>query len=67
MAELVLAEALLIQSLSLYSLQLMRESKCMFGEGCEELCDAFEFRARLSGKLLIYNRNSLGASEGAWQ
>ena len=39
----------------------------MFGEGCKELCDAFKFRARLSGKLLIYNRNSLGTSEGAWQ
>ena len=26
--------------------------------GSEELCDAFEFHARFSGKLLIYNRYS---------
>jgi hypothetical protein len=39
----------------------------MFGEGCEELWDAFEYRARMSGKLLIYNRNSPGTCEGAWQ
>ena len=61
-------EALLIQSLSLYSLQLMRESRCMCSLQGDELWDAFEFRARLRGKLLIYNRNyHRGTSEGAWQ
>jgi hypothetical protein len=33
---------------------------------CKELCDAFEFRAVVSGKLLIYNRNYLG-TRGAWR
>jgi len=46
----------------------MRESKrsCRDYES-KELCDAFAFLAGLSGKLLIYNRYSLGTDEGAWQ
>ena len=77
---LVFAEALLIQSLSLYSLQVMRESDGMSYEAPEtahrprryaqaqELCDAFDFRAGSGGKLLICNRNFIRkASEGAWR
>lgn len=36
-------------------------------ENYKELCDAFAFRMGFSGKLLIYNRYSLGTDEGAWR
>ena len=62
-------QALTIQPLSLYSLQLMRESKCMCNKRNPRNCVTHSvFQLESSGKLLIYNRNtSSGTSEGAWQ